>query len=162
MLNQPEPTVVFSEEEQKAIDAAKSVLLNVEAEITSHNKVLKTLKAEIVKAKEEAEYVESVVDTLNQRKTELSDSLTAAMMARTEVIQETNAQADQNAQTKEELNAFEKELDSRENAVRASEETVAKDRQELRDERLALTKREEAVSAAEKAFAEASLTITWR
>ena len=162
MLSTPEATVVFSEEDQKTIDAAKSVLLNVEAEITSHNKVLKTLKAEIVKAKEEAEYVESIVDRLNSRHTELADSLTAVTMARAEVIEETNAQTEQNKQTRAELTEWEAELDKREQEISGAEQSLAQERATLSKEKEDLTRRQQAVDKAEKAFADASLTITWK
>lgn len=161
MLNQPEASVVLSEKEQVAIDTAKTILLNVEAEITTHNKVLKTLKGDIVKAKEEHEYIESNVDKLRLQETQLTESVSSLERSRAEVIQDTEVRARENNERSEELYAKELELDAREVAISAMELDTVRERAELDEQKQVVSAEKTAVEVAKKAFTEAGLTVTW-
>lgn len=162
MVTAPESSVSLTDAQTAAIEESKSILLNLETEITRAGRALNAVKNEIVNKTSEKDYLDTQITALSQEKdskqTEL-DTMSADLVSANKDLEKTKKESE-NILTGQQIrsNEFairEKDIVERESMLMKQEEKIESEKQNMASERAE-------INLVKEAFKAAITAVTWK
>lgn len=162
MLTIPESNVALTDEQTASVEAAKTILLNLETETTRASRALNVLKNDIVKASEEKEYISEQISSLNTSLREKQTALDGLNDAIVKTKSDHESVIEQHASISLKIDSAIDSLNEREKKITELESSLSQEKANLAKEQNILIQERADVDTAREAFLIAVKTVSWK